>query len=196
MPSDDREWVRKTLEGDKRAFDHLVEKYINRAYWIAFRMVSSPEEAEDITQEAFLKAYRALKKFRSDSSFFTWFCTILTNQCRDSLRKKRFRSRFIYLFNNEEEEQKSIETGFSDPHWSSNPSAVMEQVELNRDLENALSKLPIRQRTIFVLRHFQDMKIKDIAKTLGISQGTVKTHLFRAVQCLRNSLSQESGGVL
>jgi RNA polymerase sigma-70 factor (ECF subfamily) len=195
MPASDHEWVRQTLEGDPAAFDRLMETYMSRAYRIAFRMVNSREDAEEITQEAFLKAYRALKGFRKESGFFTWFCRILIHLCQDHLRKKRFRMRFQSFFQKENEEapRKSIETSISDSHWSSNPGTVLEQSEWNESIQEALSGLPVRQRSVFILRHFHDLRIRQIAETLKISEGTVKAHLFRAVQALRRRFGRLQG---
>lgn len=192
MPDDDHERVQRTLEGDSSAFDHLVEKYMNRAYRIAYRMTGDPDEVEDLTQEAFLKAYQALHRFRTESSFFTWFCRILVHVCMDHLRKKRFRSRFRHLFQkpHDDEAEKSIETDVADPHWSSNPGAALEQTEWSALIQAALLRLPLRQRAIFVLKHFQGRRIHEIARILGISEGTVKTHLFRAVHTLRRELRE------
>lgn len=195
MANEDHELVRRALDGDTGSFDLLVEKYMSRSYWIALRMVNDPGEAEDILQDAFLKAYQGLKGFRGEAGFFTWFCRILIHQCQDHLRKKRFRSRFHFLFQREgeEDDEKNIEEEYADPHWSSSPEKVMEQAESSHLIQEALSDLPVRQRRVFILRHLQGLRIREIAKTLGISEGTIKIHLFRAVQSLRKRLGETLG---
>jgi len=190
MSADDQEWIRRVREGDSSAYDQLMEKYMNRAYLAAFRIVNDASEAEDMTQEAFLKAYRSLKGFRGDSAFYTWLCRILVNLCRDHLRKKRFRTRFLSFLRDEDESADPIEKSVPDPHWSVNPDKMLEQTEWDSRLQALLSRLPTRQRTIFVFKHLQDLRIREIAKILGLSEGTVKVHLFRAVRNLREWLQQ------
>ncbi|MEK6776588.1 MAG: RNA polymerase sigma factor [bacterium] len=195
MANEDHELVRRALEGDTGSFDLLVEKYTSRSYWIALRMVNDPSEAEDLLQDAFLKAYQGLKGFRGEAGFFTWFCRILIHQCQDHLRKKHFRSRFSFLFQREGEEgdKKNLEEDYADPHWSSSPEKVMEQAESSHLIQEAISELPVRQRRVFILRHLQGLRIREIAGTLGISEGTIKIHLFRAVQSLRKRLGETLG---
>lgn len=198
--SEDMEWVSRTLEGDQSAFDSLVEKYMDRSYAIALRLISDSDEARDVIQDAFLKAYRALRGFRGASSFFTWFCRILVNSCRDHLRKKRIRSQFLFSFTGHDDESgpgedRSTESEVADPLWSRWPDRVLEQHEFTRAIRRALRKLPLRQRTVFVLKHFQDLRLAEIARILNISEGTVKAHLFRAVKALRQELREWTGDI-
>jgi RNA polymerase sigma-70 factor (ECF subfamily) len=195
MSEDDQTWVRRAMDGDSKAFGNLVDKYMPRTYGLALRMLADPSDAEDITQEAFLKAYKGLKGFRGESTFFTWLCRIVIHLCQDLKRKKRFRSRFIHIFpgNNHEEPSRSIESSVPDLRWSSNPAVVAEQAELAHLVQKILSTLPVRQKTVFVLKHFQGLKIKEIAEILGISEGTAKSHLARAVVALRSGIHRHQG---
>ena len=193
MADQDRDWVRRAREGDLSAFDHLVEKYMDRAYAVAYRMVGHPQDAEDVTQEAFAKAFSGLRGFRGDASFYTWLYRIVVHLCQDHLRKRRFRSRFTAWFRAEPDQERTDppEERMPDPSWRSNPEAVLQASQTRSAVDAALEALPPRQRSIFVLKHFQGLPIREIAQILRVTEGTVKTHLFRAVQALRRSLEEQ-----
>ena len=184
-------------EGDSSAFDHLVDRYQQRAYGIAYQMVGSVPDAEDLSQEAFIRVYQGAGSFRGESRFFTWFYRILVNLCLDHLRQKSLRGRFVFpfswLFSDWEsgdtspaqgsEEWVKEERGWADPERVSSDN------QFRRALAQALPELSPQQRAVFILRNNHELSTEQIAAILKTSQGTVKTHLFRAIRRLRERLA-------
>jgi RNA polymerase sigma-70 factor (ECF subfamily) len=181
----DSELVERAQRGEREAFELLVERYKHKAYRIAFHFTRQREEAKDISQEAFLRAYTHLNSFDGRSSFYTWFYRIVVNLCLDHRRKKRFS--WLSLDQggkNAAPEVGSI--GLTDSAPS--PEQQVAADELSRRASVALDKLPPKQRTVFILRNHQGLSIREIAEVVRSSEGTVKVHLHRAVAALRKAL--------
>jgi RNA polymerase sigma-70 factor (ECF subfamily) len=181
----DSELVERAQRGEREAFELLVERYKHKAYRIAFHFTRQREEAKDISQEAFLRAYTHLKSFDGRSSFYTWFYRIVVNLCLDHKRKKRF----SWLSLDQAEKNTAAEVGRRGPADSApSPEQHVAAGELSRRAGAALDNLPPKQRTVFILRNHQGLSIREIAEIVRSSEGTVKVHLHRAVATLRKKL--------
>jgi RNA polymerase sigma-70 factor (ECF subfamily) len=171
---DDPALVRASRQGDMAAFEELVARHRDKVYARALMMVRNEEEAIDLSQEAWVKGWQRLDQFLGESSFGTWITRIVINLCIDHLRKrKRQRTESIDAMN--------AESGGVERHMpvvSVNPAARLELAELRQRLDQALSQLSYEHRTVLVLREFDQMEYKEIAKTMGCSRGTVMSRLF------------------
>jgi RNA polymerase sigma-70 factor, ECF subfamily len=181
----DEELVKLARAGDREAFEILAQRHQQKAYHIAFGFARDREEAKDLSQDAFLKAFMNLKNFDGRSGFYTWFYRILVNVCLD--HKRRRSARATEEFN--EAVAKQLEP--------SRPSAVSRTPDgqamasqLSHKVGVALEALPPKQRTAFILKNHQGLSIKEIAEVMETAEGTVKVHLHRAVKALREDLSE------
>jgi len=189
-------------EGDQTAFGQLVERYQQRAYGITYQMLGSLQDAEDISQEGFIRVYLGAESFRGDSKFYTWFYRILVNLCLDFLRQKSVRGRTVLPFwgwfskkdpGESQPEEGVAERVHEERGWA-DPERTLSNERLRRDLFKALSELSPKQRAVFILRNNHDLSTQEIAAILKTSEGTVKTHLFRAIRALRARLSSYDEG--
>lgn len=191
--SSDEALVARALEGDRSAAAELVGRYHKKAYGIAYHLCSgNTEDARDFTQEAFLRAFANLGTFRGRSSFYTWFYSILVNTCRDGRRRLwRWKQRFAFWRSAPEDAatEPSTPENHPDPAEQADPAAVLTGKELHERLRQAMHSLPQKQRTAFQLKVFHGMTIHEIAEVMNAAEGTVKSHLFRATQHLREALS-------
>jgi RNA polymerase sigma-70 factor (ECF subfamily) len=177
---DDQTLVAETLAGHGEAFGTLVERYDRAVYHLAYRTVRDSEEARDVAQEAFFKAFRSLKTFRPGAKFSTWIFSITYHACCDRLaRRKRY--------SNEELPERA------DPGIGPEQEAIAGE-EAGR-LRAAIARLPEKYRSVITLYHLQGRQYEEIAQVLEIPIGTVKTHLFRAKEQLRRMLNQAATGV-
>src|SRR5689334_697557 len=181
----DAELVRKCLDGQADAFRKLVERYQADVYSTALRIVRRPEDAEDVTQDTFLRAFRALKRYDPARPFGAWLFTIATRLCIDFHR--RHRAKTISLTQPEEgsaEEERTID--LVDP--GDRPDEDAEKSELARRLEALVMELPPDARAAILLRHQHDMAYEDIARALGAPLGTIKARIHRARIVLKEKL--------
>jgi RNA polymerase sigma-70 factor, ECF subfamily len=172
-------------KGDSRAFEELVERYKQKAFHIAFDFSRDRDEAKDLSQEAFLRAYTHLKNFDGRSGFYTWFYRILVNICLDYRRKTKRTSA--------EEFNETIENQVEPSHpaaHSVSPDQQAITAQMSRQVDAALDALPPRQRMAFVLKNHQGLSIREIAEMMETAEGTVKVHLHRAVTALRVRLAE------
>ena len=189
MVSNEQELVEASRKGDPEAFGTLVKMYMPRALAFARQMTGNADDAQDLAQDAFIKAYRALNSFKGGSSFYTWFIRILSNVCLDFLRKRTFIKKiFFFAAPEEEEDGHDAVDQAPDCSRSINPDMPLEQKELRAALKKALLSLPPRQRVVFLMKHEEDLKLTEIAAALRISEGAVKAHLFRAVETLKKGM--------
>ena len=182
--SGDEELVALAQGGDRRAFEQLIERHRQKAYHIAFGFARDREEAKDLSQEAFLKAFSYLKNFDGRSSFYTWFYRIVVNVCLDY--KRRTKRAAIDQFD------ETIEHRMEPSHQPSQPIAPDQHVlagQISRQVDAALQSLPAKQKTAFILKNHQGLSIREIAELMESAEGTVKVHLHRAVTALRRSLA-------
>ena len=171
---DDPALVRAARQGDTAAFEELVARHRNRIYVRALSMVRNEEEAIDLSQEAGIKGWQRLPQFLGESSFATWITRIVINGCLDYLRKKK-RQRIESI------EELNAESGGVERQMAVvtvNPTARLERAELRQRIDQALGQLSYEQRTVLVLREFEQLDYKEIAKTMRCSRGTVMSRLF------------------
>ncbi len=179
--------VRQAQAGEAAAYARLVERYQERAVRLAFTLVHHWEDARDLSQEAFVKAFRQLGSFRSEAAFSTWFYRIVVNTCRDFQRRARLR-RWLSLARpaTDDDEELSI---FDAPSHEPLPDVRAADQELGIALTQAIDQLPPRQRAAFILKHLEGMSIEEVAQVLQCAPGTVKAHLFHATGKLQRWLA-------
>ncbi len=181
------ELVSLLKQGKEKAFDALFQMYQRRIFNLSLRMLGDHEEASDLTQEVFVKLYRAIHQFREQSSFYTWLYRIAINTCKNRLEKTRRKSKFETPFDHElEASQGTTQTASPD-----SPLDTVERLETREAILEALSKLPDKAKSIIVLRDFQNLNYEEISEILECTTGTVKSRLSRARAQLREKLSQD-----
>jgi RNA polymerase sigma-70 factor (ECF subfamily) len=176
--SSDTQIVDHFQRGDSTAFNFLYIRYRDRIYGVICSMISNREDALDISQDVFLKAYQALENFKRASQFYSWLYRIAINCCIDHMRRQSKRAWFS-------DKPISAEVLY---HQPVHPAKGLENEEFRRLLHAALPALTPSQRTVFLLRYKEELALKDIACRLGRSIGTVKAHLFHAHRTLRHQL--------
>lgn len=175
----------RAKKGEVAAFESLVTAYENRVYTLALRSTGSEQDAADITQEVFLRAWRSLDSFRGDSSLSTWLYRVTTNLCVDFARKKMGEGPTASV--DDEEGPAAI---LADPDRMNRPEEAAENSELRQELQYALSQVSEEHRRIVVLRDLGGMSYADIARMLELEEGTVKSRLARARAALRKILTE------
>lgn len=181
----DETLVALAQKGERKAFEELVERYKLKAYRIAFHFTRNREEAKDLSQEGFLRAFTHLDRFDGRSSFYTWLYRILVNLCLDHRRRER---RVVWQTFEEQDGKPVEENQIANP--KSSPDRLAMSGEISRKIGAALNSLPPKQRTAFVLKNHEGLSIREIAKVMQTAEGTVKTHIHRAVTALRQSLAE------
>ncbi len=178
----DEEIIESVLRGGVDRYGELVERYQQSMWRLAYSMVGNFEDAKEISQNGFFKAYRHLAGFRRSARFSTWLYRIIINECKDFFRRKGRRPAFVQLSSDPESEE-AVLFEVADPRGD--PSDVVAQRELAEALSQAIERLPMKQKTAFVLHRLQGMSIEEISQVMGCRRGTVKAHLFRASEHLR-----------
>jgi RNA polymerase sigma-70 factor (ECF subfamily) len=182
---DEQALIASARKGDARAFNQLVMLYQSMAYNVAYRILSDPDAAADATQDAFLSAFKAMRKFRG-GSFKAWLLRIVTNACYDQLRVKKRRPATSL----DDLPVESDHTHYlRDP--AEQPGQYVERRELNQMIQKAISTLPVEQRVVVVLSDVQGLSYQEIAQATGLSLGTVKSRLSRGRAKLRDHLVQQ-----
>lgn len=179
---DDKHILARARRGELDAFEELVRQYEKRVYAVALRSSGSPEDAADITQEVFLRAWRSIESFRGDSGFSTWLFRITMNLCVDHARHKHAQPQTQPLVVGEEDAERPI------PDTAPTPEEHLENSELGRELAAALDEVSEEHRRIVLLRDVSGLSYTEIAEVLEISEGTVKSRLSRARIALRTIL--------
>jgi len=178
------ELLNRAQKGDVAAFEEIVRTHEKTVYNLALRTLGSCEDAEDAVQEVFLKAYTSLKSFRGESKISVWLYRITNNVCIDALRRRRTT---VSLTGAEDDSGEAGELELPDDRFD--PAAIAEQTDLREQVGKALQKLPAEQREAFLLRTVAQQSYEEIAATLGIDLGTVKSRIFRARKKLCTLLS-------
>jgi len=189
---DDRALIERAQTGDREAFEALVHRYDRDVLRIALNVLHKTEDARDVYQEAFLKIYKNLPRFRFECSFYTWMYRVVTNVCLDHLRRRASRP-----------EDQSPEypmnlhgdtpaADFFDQQQqtgaASDPERRLMGLEIGKRISSALTRLTPRERMVFEMKHYQGLKLRAIGEALGTSEETVKNSLFRATRKLRTEL--------
>lgn len=173
MPSDE-ELIARTRRGDRAAFQGLVEKYQRRIYAVTYGLLGNREDALDAVQDAFIKAYNSLDKFKGKSGFYTWLYRIASNAAIDLGRKTSRRDEVEFREDIEADEEKG---SYPAGPASENPADELMRKELGELIEEAIGELPPEQRTAIVLREIEGLSYREIAKVMKCSQGTVMSRL-------------------
>jgi RNA polymerase sigma-70 factor (ECF subfamily) len=187
--NEDMELIAKALKGEQKAFERLMSKYQQMIHNLIFRMIYKKEDVEDLTQEAFIKAFNSLEKFDKQFSFATWLCKIATNNCIDYLRKKKLSTFSI----DKEIESDEDNMQFEIPDSNFIPDKNILDSERKKILQNAIQNLPEKYRQVIILRHQEEMDYEEIAEKLDLPLGTIKAHIFRAREMLYKSLKDKFG---
>ena len=182
--SDERELIELARNGDRSAFRQLVDSHKRNVYYLALDLLGNHHDAEDLSQEVFIKAYRSISHFRGDAKFGSWLYRITANCCIDRRRKKHI----VTLSLNHQENSDALEAS-SMTNNTAHPEKKMEARTIQKDIEKALAQLSPRERTVFVLRHYNELSLKEIGQMLEIADGTVKSLLHRAVRRLQKELA-------
>ena len=168
--------IERVLSGDINAYEQLVTQYEKSVYNLALRMTDNPEDAADMAQEAFIKAYNSLSSFRGDSKFSVWLYRIVSNVCLDFLRKQSRRPSVSLSVEDDDGEDVQLDV----PDDSMSPELQLERKLTRESVREGLKQLPEDYRQILLLRELQGLSYDEIAETLDIGVGTVKSRIFRA----------------
>jgi RNA polymerase sigma-70 factor (ECF subfamily) len=187
---DDSVLIREAQSGDRAAFEELVRQYDQAVLRLALHLTGSEQDAQDIYQDAFLKAYRSLGKFRFECSFYTWIYRIVTNLCLDHLRKRQVHKEDGPVAVDSEGVEYSVLDQVADVRAGANPEHDLMRRELGGRISTALERLSGRERIVFELKHYQGLKLRTIGEMLNTTEETAKNTLFRATQKLRAALAE------
>jgi RNA polymerase sigma-70 factor (ECF subfamily) len=179
---DDSQLMVAVQQGNPMAFRVLVERYKKKAYYTALKLVGDPDDAYDISQEAFIRVYSARRRYDVIHPFYAWFYAILRNLARNHLRKRSIR--LEYAVRTRRIRKQNLEV-------SDSPECIAEADEAKKAVWAAIEKLSYEHREIIMLRHFEDMSYEEIAKLLGIAVGSVMSRLYYARKRLRDLLGEE-----
>jgi RNA polymerase sigma-70 factor (ECF subfamily) len=182
---DEARLIQEIRAGKTESFEYFVRRYQRRITRIAYRLLRDTGEADCAAQESFLRAYQNLKDFREGSTFETWLTRICVNWCKDRLKRRRLVLYFHQTPPDQEDEKGPREVAHPDP--SPERRALSRQIRVR--LREAMEFLSPRQRSVFVLKHFEELSIPEIAELTGLNSGTIKSHLFRAAHKIRERLA-------
>ena len=185
----DAELIREAQKGSRAAFDVLVRQYDQAVLRLALHLTGSEQDAQDIHQEAFLKAYRHIGSFRFECSFYTWIYRIVTNLCLDLLRRRKTRREDPSVIVDAAGEEHDTMINVSDDRAMANPARELDRKILAEKIQAALATLTPRERTVFELKHYQGLRLRTIGEILNTTEETAKNTLFRATRKLRTQLA-------
>ncbi len=183
---DEAAYISRALEGDLEAFNHLVLTYQDSAYNLAYRMLNDPDAAADVTQTAFIAAYRSLKSYRG-GSFRAWVMRMVTNACYDELRRRKRRPTIALEPLNREDEEIESPTWLADNHLS--PEEEIQMREIERAITHCLQELPEDFRAVVIMVDIEGYDYSEVSQALGKPLGTIKSRLARARLRLRDCLA-------
>ena len=182
--------IREAQAGSRAAFDALVRQYEHQVLRLALHLTGSEQDAEDIYQEAFLKAFRYIGNFRFECSFYTWIYRIVTNLCLDQLRRRKTRREDHAVVVDRTGDEIDILASVSDNRSFSNPARELDRKLLGAKIQAALGRLTPRERMVFELKHYQGLRLRTIGEMLNTTEETAKNTLFRATKKLRAQLAE------
>jgi len=186
MVLDEQVLVDRISRGDNTAFQEFVERYKKKIYYVAYDITGDHDDAEDVSQEVFIKVLRSLKTFRRNAKISSWLYQISVNASIDLLRKKS--SKPEKLMDDIERVDIQENLPVSSTH-AQNPEQSAEDFIIQNHISEALQKVSPKERSVFVMRHYNELKIREIAEILSVSPGTVKALFYRATRKLRKELS-------
>ena len=188
--TEDDELIRAAQKGERPAFDALVRRYDQSVLRLALHMLGNEQDAQDVHQEAFIKAYRHLGNFRFECSFYTWLYRIVTNLCLDQLRRRKSRREDPATVLDASGDEMDLMANISDDRSMANPARELDRKVMGERINEALGKLTPRERTVFELKHYQGLKLRTIGEMLSTTEETAKNTLFRATRKLRANLAE------
>ncbi|QHN04638.1 RNA polymerase sigma factor [Granulicella sp. WH15] len=186
---EDDELIREAQRGERAAFDSLVRRYDQSVLRLALHMLGNEQDAQDVYQEAFIKAYRHLGNFRFECSFYTWLYRIVTNLCLDQLRRRKSRREDAATVLDQSGDEMDLMANVTDDRAMANPGRELDRKVMGERIASALDGLTPRERTVFELKHYQGLKLRTIGEMLNTTEETAKNTLFRATRKLRASLA-------
>ena len=190
---EERALVAEAQAGNRAAFEELVRRYDRDVLRLALNLMKRPEDARDVYQDAFLKVYRNLHRFRFECSFYTWLYRIVTNVCLDHLRRRQSRPEDQAPEGNAVHQEDGGTDFFErqkEHRPTLDPERSMMGKELGAQIATAMARLSPRERVVFEMKHYQGLKLRATGDALGTSEETVKNSLFRATRKLRNQLGE------
>ncbi len=187
---DDSALIREAQRGNRAAFEELVRQYDQAVLRLALNLMRSEHDAQDIYQEAFLKAYRNVGNFRFECSFYTWIYRIVVNLCLDQMRKRQVRKEDAPVAVDRHGTEYNLLDAVPDDRAGANPERDLMRRELGAKIARALDRLTPRERMVFELKHYHGLKLRTIGEMLETTEDTAKNTLFRATQKLRGSLAE------
>ena len=177
MPAaDEQQLILQVKEGSREAFRVLVETYMRQAYDVAFSILGSHDDADDIAQETFVKVHRVIGSFRGESGFGTWMFRIVTNLSLNRLKQRK------------RQQRREVDLSVADQEMEPVVAQTMDGHEMRIHIERALHELPTLQRAVVMLRHMNGLSTRQVSRILECSEGTVKTHLYRGLRKMREHL--------
>jgi len=176
--------IKQVIKGDQDAFGEIVEIYKNSIYQLCYRMIGNQHEAEDLAQEAFLRAYVNIKSFNQELKFSTWLFRIATNLCIDRIRKKKP----DYYLDAEVSGTEGLTMYSQIPSTTPLPENHLESLELHATVQKEILKLPEKYRSVIVLKYIEELSLNEISEILDLPLGTVKTRIHRGREALRQQL--------
>jgi RNA polymerase sigma factor (sigma-70 family) len=185
--AEDSRNIKAALKGDQVSYRAIMKKYHDQVYNLLYRMVHDKDEVEDLTQEAFIKAFNSLKNFNEEFAFSTWLYKIATNNCIDYIRKRKLQTFSI----DKPLESKDGEYSFEIPDSTYVPDKTLIEGQRSKILEDAVNSLPEKYRQVILMRHTEDKDYQEIADELKLPLGTVKAHIFRARDILYRRLKKK-----
>jgi RNA polymerase sigma-70 factor, ECF subfamily len=189
LQMDETALIKAAQAGDQDAFGQLVRAYDQSVLRLAMNLLRSPEDAQDVYQEAFLRVYRNLYTFRFDCSFHTWLYRIVTNLCLDQMRKRKVRREEPTVITTAEGSLDRVDT-VADGRADGDPQRSLFSGQLRRKIKEVLSGLTPRERMVFEMRHYQGLRLRNIGEILGTTEEAAKNCLFRANQKMRAALGE------
>ena len=180
---EEKKIIERVQSGDRLAFKQIVESHKKMVYFLAYDFIGNHQDAEDLSQEVFIKMYNSISKFRGEAKLSTWLRKITVNLYLDMKRSKLYKTRNMQ----DSLEDKEFELNTIQSQTSAENKTDIKM--LRTKVENSLHNLSPKEKTIFVMRHYQEMKISEISDSMNIAVGTVKSLLFRSVQKLQQSLA-------
>ena len=190
---EDDELIREAQRGERSSFDALVRRYDQSVLRLALHMLGNEQDAQDVHQDAFIKAYRHLGNFRFECSFYTWLYRIVTNLCLDQLRRRKSRREDPATVLDAGGDEMDLMANVTDDRAMANPGRELDRKIMGERIAEALDKLTPRERTVFELKHYQGLKLRTIGEMLSTTEETAKNTLFRATRKLRLNLAEMKG---
>ncbi len=189
LQMDETALIKAAQAGDQDAFGQLVRAYDQSVLRLAMNLLKSPEDAQDVYQEAFLRVYRNINNFRFDCSFHTWLYRIVTNLCLDQMRRRKVRREEPTVIATAEGSLDRTDS-MPDPRADGDPQRKLYSGQIRRKVKEVLGGLTARERMVFEMRHYQGLRLRNIGEILGTTEEAAKNCLFRANQKMRAALGE------